>query len=564
MSPSDLGLIPVAGAVATIGGVRWVASGGGWEQQAAPAPEAAGPDLSFHAPPVPVASPNNPLPFGLAGETGPLTQFIPVDVDSLPLAPGGAPFTEVGGYSAYQFGVDPQLALSLATMLGGTIEQAGQHVTNTKPLELTMNFGGCAHLNAGLVVQRYLMYPAYTADLMTRAEIDIECGGSEDFVPLDAGSNLGVSRISAIRPPAPAVSLPQFLPDPVRAQIVAEQGYNAAWLQARAELAGGSATERAIAETGEFRLVGGGQVQVTGIVWQSLLPGSATLIGAPSTPRPQQSGRPEFIAPVPTGEPISTGIIMVIAALGALWGLFGGGVSSAVKSALEGLRGVISTVSNTLTRALWQAMRGLGRVLGALSHMWVRVIAPMLRRLLELTARFGHLVNQVLRKYFEVIEKIRKIYLDFYQRYARQVLVAIQRTRQVLAVLKVFRVPFARQIDEKLAGIEARIIGTLQLVLARINVLGGWVNTILTGGLLIQNPIWGNSLFAYQGDTINLVWNALTQTDRVAAADGPTFAKPPEQSIGELREFLARGSGPLAPAAAAVVQQAEQAYRRAA
>lgn len=546
MGPFDLGLIPVAGAVATINGLRWVATGGEWEQEAAApaAPEPA--DLSFHAPPVPVPSITGAYPFGIAGESGPDRQFIPVDLASLPPATGGAAFTQVEGYSAYQFGVDPKLADSLAGKLGAEVVQAGQHVTNTKPLELTMDFGGCAHLNAGLVVQRYLMYPAYTADLMTRAEVAKECGSDEEFVPLDAGSNMTAGRLATITAPRPAVSLPTFAPAPLLAQMQADQGYNAAWLAARSQLASGTATERAIAETGEFRLIGGGQVQVTGIVWQSLLPATGTPAVAP--PRAAHVIRPEFVAPAPiiTGEPISTGIIIGIQVLAALFGIFGGGVSDSVKTALEGLRGAIATVSSTLTRGLWQAARGLGRVLAALSHAWVRVIAPMLRRLLDLTARFGHLVNRVLRSYFHVLEKIRKIYLDFYERYARRVLLVIQRTRQVLAVLKVFRVPFARQIDERLAGIESRIIGTLQLVLARINILGGWVNTILTGGLLIQQPIFSNSLYAYQGDVVNLVLNGL---ENMAVEPGKFPSQVPvssEQLRAEFRQFALSNTGPMA------------------
>jgi hypothetical protein len=299
------------------------------------------------------------------------------------------------------------------------------------------------------------------------------------------------------------------MPATERARVLEQQGYSAAWQATRAELARGSATQRAIAATGEFRLAADGRVEVTGTAWQSLIQDGTV----PAVPKQTtQLARLEFAGPPPiiTGEPISTGIIIVGSILASIFrGLFGGGINAETAAALNGLRGALATVSDTLTRAAWQIARGVGRVLSALSAIWVRVIAPILRRVLELTERLARIVDRVLRKYFEVIERIRKVVLEWYDRFARPILLVIQRIRQVLAVLKFFRVPFARQLDDYLARIEATVIGVIQEALARINILGRWVNVILTGRLLIQDPVLINSLHEYSGSVVHLLANAM-------------------------------------------------------
>ena len=255
-----------------------------------------------------------------------------------------------------------------------------------------------------------------------------------------------------------------------------------------------------------------------------------------------------FIPPV-TGEPVSTVLLTVAAAIGSLFRIFGGGVAANVKRALEGIRGALATVAEGLKRALWQMARALGKVLSAVHQAWIRVIRPMLERLQRQMARLGRLLDRVLRPYLEFMAKVREQIMLIYQRYFYPVLVMIQQMRQMLALLKMLHVPGMKQLDARLARLEAKVMAPITELLKRTNTLPGWFNTILTASYALQYPVFANTMAAHEGELVRRFYAA--QSKDVTPAERAAWAlerpeKPLPVVLGELRDYLTVGGGPLA------------------
>jgi hypothetical protein len=386
---------------------------------------------------------------------------------------------------------------------------------------------------------------------------------------------------------------PLYGPDFGLAEVFRINGSVSATAAARNKLSQGSPLERAIAATGEFVVAPDGTIIITGNNWQGIAgvftgtytpsaplssgggPTSPPLATTPAAPtsRPRgatRTAQEAFLAPAagggvagaggrvggtltprladPVGIPFLIKVI-VTTALGALFrGIFGG-ISGAVKTALESLRGAITTGVDANMRFAWRIGNGLASVLSGLHAVWVRVIAPILRRVLELTGRIHEIIDKVLRPALRVIDRIRQMVLDIYEKYVRPVLVIIQMIRQVLAILKLFHVRWAEKLDAYLVELEARIMRPLQEVLQRTAWLAGWINTILNSRYLIQEPIFVNTMAEHADKMSALVFHAhhrpLTDTERALLR--PVIGPPPASTLKrDLDQYLRSGSGPIA------------------
>ena len=259
-----------------------------------------------------------------------------------------------------------------------------------------------------------------------------------------------------------------------------------------------------------------------------------------------------LIAPIVTGEPISTGILTAVAAvLGGLFRIFGGGVSKEVKTALEGLRGAITTVGDALRRVSSIISRALGKVLNSLHTIWVRVILPVLRQLPRIMGRLRRLIERDLPRLLDYIEKVREKILWVYERFFRPVLVTIQRMRRMILVLRLLHIHWGDKLDAQLARLQERVMYPLRVVLEHIAIVEQWINAVVTAEQLIQETIFHNSLWHYQGPLIRAWWAGMSTGEgkaRLLAAEAQQSDYPAAQSRAEMRQYLATGSGPLADA----------------
>jgi hypothetical protein len=271
---------------------------------------------------------------------------------------------------------------------------------------------------------------------------------------------------------------------------------------------------------------------------------------------------PVLIAPVTTGEPTSTVIATILA---AIFGLFLGGGTRALERAVTGLRAFAVKGFDALMRFGRMLARTLGKVIGGLHAVWTRVVRPMLAALARLMDRLARLIDRVLKPYLEFMERARQAILDIYDRFFRPMIDAIQATRQALAVLKVARVPFARKLDERLARLEGKIYAPIGALLRALNDHGGILNTLFTARMILQRPVLLASLHAYQGAWVRMWWNAQLLASPVPAIPPAPSLDPAiaaAEHVAAIRAVIRHQAGPLAPIVRSTIDTISDGIRR--
>jgi len=251
----------------------------------------------------------------------------------------------------------------------------------------------------------------------------------------------------------------------------------------------------------------------------------------------------------------------VVSAIASLFGLFHGGVSGAVKSALEGLRGTLATVSDALKRFTWQLGRAVARILTTIHDLWTKVLYPILEKIQNLLRRVYRLIDKVLRPYIQFIERVRRQILEIYERFFRPVILAIERFRQMLTVFKLLHMKWAQRLDARLARLEAKVYAPIAVLLQHTALAARWLNVIVSVEQLFQETIFHNSLYHYQ-DPLARAWLsafAPPLAPSVIAEIWPRDAAVPAgQSTEHLRIYLRQDAGPLAEEIRHVITEARR------
>lgn len=256
-----------------------------------------------------------------------------------------------------------------------------------------------------------------------------------------------------------------------------------------------------------------------------------------------------LIAPVTTGEPVTTVVLTVLSAIAALFGGFARGVSNEVKSALDTLRGSIHRVSETLMRFGWRIARAFGWLLKAMHTAWVRVIRPMLSQLRRVMGRLRRLIERDLPRLLRIIDKIRARILEIYERWMRPVLLVIQRMRRMLLILRLLHIHWGDKLDAKLARLQEWVMYPLKVVMEHLAIVEQWINVIVSAEQLIQDTIFHNSVWHYQDPIVRTTLGAFGRPmDPLAKLElwPRAAAVPAGESKEHLRLYLRQGIGPIA------------------
>lgn len=278
----------------------------------------------------------------------------------------------------------------------------------------------------------------------------------------------------------------------------------------------------------------------------------ATPAGVTSTAKPDvysytpEQGVPKVTIPsltshivaVPTGEPISTAVLTVIA---TVFSIVGFGSSSAIKRAVEAIRTALKDLANILANMIWTFAHNIRWVLSALRWLWERVLRPLISHIDVITKRVVAIIDRVLKPYLQMLEHLRQQILAIYKKFFLPVIEAIQKIRTLLALLKILRVPGVKALDEKLAKIEGKLIGVITGLLRRTNDHSGLLNILLNTRMTLQHGVLMTSLVEIHGAWINNWWNAQTVQRNSADAEAQVRAEleiqgAPRQK--ELGEFL--------------------------
>jgi hypothetical protein len=192
-------------------------------------------------------------------------------------------------------------------------------------------------------------------------------------------------------------------------------------------------------------------------------------------------------------------------------------------------------------RGIWEFSKQVGswfvRGFDFLKKFWSGVLRPFIEYVRGVWWHIRAAMQTIFGPVLDFLWKVRTKLLELYTRYVRPVLDVIDRTRQILQILAQLRVPFARELDRKLAELEDRLVGAIRRAMLEINRLIAQVDRILDFNGLLQRLTLLRSLVRDQRYVTNLWWNAqtrpLTGSERAGLLADPRLVDA-ETVVGEL------------------------------
>lgn len=186
---------------------------------------------------------------------------------------------------------------------------------------------------------------------------------------------------------------------------------------------------------------------------------------------------------------------------------FLGGLQEGLTSVLAGL---FQSFVAFVVAAFDQVFIFLSNLVTALTSIF-RAVYRAIRHVLSdiIHGRFIHLWNDYLKlkhqlqdwydKHFKWLLELRKRYQQWFKNTVEPILNAIQRFRRVLAVFRIFHVKWAQKLDDKLAGIEGKIIKNTLAIQSKLNQVISFIDLVFTADGLISRQ-W----------QVASIWQAIT------------------------------------------------------
>jgi len=126
------------------------------------------------------------------------------------------------------------------------------------------------------------------------------------------------------------------------------------------------------------------------------------------------------------------------------------------------------------------------KVYGLLARFWAGALRPLLAFLGRTFDRFVGWLTRTMGPILKFLEAVRKAVDRIYQKYLKPILDTIEIVRRVSQLLAALHVPFAKELDAKLAQLEERLLAPIRAVYAKLNEAMNWINRIITLDGLLQ------------------------------------------------------------------------------
>lgn len=263
----------------------------------------------------------------------------------------------------------------------------------------------------------------------------------------------------------------------------------------------------------------------------------------------------DLVIPHPAGvlrAEFGTGLAGTLVGIGAgLIGLFGGKIDKNVKTALDGMR--------LSLRLALEALADFGGEVGGEQAKSTGIIARILGVVLlglihgvdnGITGLHNWLKN-TLGPVLRALQKFRKLFLAFYDKWFKPIFDTIDVIRHVLQVLSFLHLDFARNLDQKLSDLEARLRKIILFPLVELNKVINQVNLVIDEFGFYQRYTLVRSMIKYDVD----MWNTLLHRQVVGISPAEKTARAGQQYERNdpavagvaLGEFYRTGGGELAP-----------------
>jgi hypothetical protein len=185
-----------------------------------------------------------------------------------------------------------------------------------------------------------------------------------------------------------------------------------------------------------------------------------------------------------------------------------------------------------------------------LGNLWTDVLRPFVGWAWQQVERLAAWLKDTLGPVLKFLDKVRTEIDRIYQRWLRPIFDTIEITRRILQLLAFLRIQWARELDAKLADLEARLLAPVRDLYRLVNLASEWVNRVITLDGLFQRLTLIRSMIRDAGLVFATQHNAriggLTEEEIRRIRTGGDAAAPAAVT-GEIREALRTDAGELAP-----------------
>ena len=168
------------------------------------------------------------------------------------------------------------------------------------------------------------------------------------------------------------------------------------------------------------------------------------------------------------------------------------------------IKSIGAALEHLITTVIYGHLLALIKAIMAFLHHLRDLIAPLIKWLQTLQKQYNAMMNQTLRKYIDLVQRIRKVLLPF----------------------RLLHIGFAQKLDAKLLGFEGRLGQMWASIIAHQNLVGQILNDIVDPrGLLRPGSILGS--FGIMIGAIHDAIGAFAPGSLLCLLEGGQFA--PEQ-----------------------------------
>jgi hypothetical protein len=131
----------------------------------------------------------------------------------------------------------------------------------------------------------------------------------------------------------------------------------------------------------------------------------------------------------------------------------------------------------------------IGKIGQFAAWLWTNFFKGIFTRVMNVLQKAHDWLEQRLRPIINFLKKIRALQDAYFRRYLKPLLDMLQHTRQFLQLLRLLHISFAAQLDNYIAGLEARLAQTFATLRAAVNNAIDVVNLLADPTLLIRKPV---------------------------------------------------------------------------
>lgn len=230
----------------------------------------------------------------------------------------------------------------------------------------------------------------------------------------------------------------------------------------------------------------------------------------------------------------------ILSGLGWLLGALVG-ISKSVATAIQSVGLAVVTLAKATATVFDRVGGYLVNVGGFFGRLFTSIIPQAFAHLSGWLVNIAKTLNRWFTPVVNLLKKVRKTFLKQWNTFVRPVLDTINVVRRTLQVLGFLGVDAAKNLDKKLAAIEAKIEAPMFVILGKINEVLNWVNRIATVDGILQRSILFASIFQYRKQFATYAANSLARplTDQEQANyDAAYPTKTPAQHVDDLQRAI--------------------------